>query len=48
MANRWFPPPWSVENIGPAFVVKDGAGRSLRMSITRKNRGADPELLRSD
>ena len=28
-APRRFPPPWSVEDIGAAFVVKDGAGRKL-------------------
>ena len=26
--NR-FPPPWTVEDIGAAFVVKDSAGRQL-------------------
>jgi hypothetical protein len=26
---RRFPPPWSAEDIGAAFVVKDGAGRKL-------------------
>jgi hypothetical protein len=24
-----FPPPWTVENIGAAFVVKDSAGQKL-------------------
>jgi hypothetical protein len=32
MPARRFPPPWSVEDIGAAFVVKDGAGQSSRMS----------------
>jgi len=27
--NRRFPPPWSVEDIGAAFVVKDGSGQKL-------------------
>ena len=26
---RRFPPPWSVEDIGAAFVVKDGGGQKL-------------------
>jgi hypothetical protein len=26
MTDRRFPPPWSVEDIGAAFVVKDGSG----------------------
>jgi hypothetical protein len=27
--RRRFPPPWSVEDIGAAFVVKDNAGQKL-------------------
>jgi hypothetical protein len=27
MPERRFPPPWSVEDIGAAFVVKDAAGQ---------------------
>ena len=27
--TRGFPPPWSVRDIGAAFVVKDGAGQKL-------------------
>jgi hypothetical protein len=27
--NRRFPPPWTVEDIGAAFVVKDGSGQKL-------------------
>ena len=26
---RRFPPPWSIEDIGAAFVVKDGTGQKL-------------------
>ena len=26
---RRFPPPWSVEDIGAAYVVKDGSGQKL-------------------
>jgi len=29
VAGRRFPPPWSIEDIGAAFVVKDGAGQKL-------------------
>ena len=29
MAERRFPPPWSVEDIGACFVVKDGAEQKL-------------------
>ena len=29
MPARRFPPPWSVEDIGAAFVVKDSAGQKL-------------------
>jgi hypothetical protein len=28
-SNRRFPPPMSIEDIGAAFVVKDGAGQKL-------------------
>ena len=28
-AARRFPPPWSVEDIDAAFVVKDGGGQKL-------------------
>jgi hypothetical protein len=28
MANRRFPPPWSVEELDACFVVKDGAGQN--------------------
>jgi hypothetical protein len=27
--NRRFPPPWSIEDIGAAFVVKDAGGQKL-------------------
>jgi hypothetical protein len=27
--QRRFPPPWSVEDIGAAFVVRDDSGQSL-------------------
>jgi hypothetical protein len=28
MPARRFPPPWSIEDIGAAFIVKDGAGQA--------------------
>jgi len=33
MAERRFPPPWSVEDIGAAFVVKDSAGQNLAQPV---------------
>jgi hypothetical protein len=29
MTNRRFPPPWSVEDIGACFIVRDGSGQKL-------------------
>ena len=29
MTERRFPPPWSVEDIGTAFIVTDGAGQKV-------------------
>ena len=29
MTNRRFPPPWSIEDNGACFVVKDSAGQKL-------------------
>jgi hypothetical protein len=29
VSNRRFPPPWSIEDIGTAFVVKDSGGQKL-------------------
>jgi len=29
MSERRFPPPWSVEDIDAAFVVKDGSGQKV-------------------
>ena len=28
-AQRRFPPPWSVEDIGACYIVKDGSGQKL-------------------
>jgi hypothetical protein len=35
MAPRRFPPPWSVEDIDAAFIVKDSPGRSSGESALR-------------
>jgi len=29
LGQRRFPPPWSVEDVDAAFVVKDGSGQKL-------------------
>jgi hypothetical protein len=29
LTNHRFPPPWSIEDTGAAFVVKDGGGQKL-------------------
>jgi hypothetical protein len=29
LPDRRFPPPWSIEDIGAAFVVKDSSGQKL-------------------
>jgi hypothetical protein len=31
METRHLPPPWTVEDIGAAFIVKDSAGQKLRL-----------------
>jgi hypothetical protein len=36
-----FPPPWSIADIGAAFVVKDSAGQKLGLFITKKSRGGN-------
>jgi hypothetical protein len=41
VTERRFPPPWTVEDIGAAFVVRDANGQGSRMSIARANRGGD-------
>jgi hypothetical protein len=35
MAAHRFPPPWTVEDIGAAFVVKDANGQQLRVRLFR-------------
>jgi hypothetical protein len=44
--NRRFPPPWTVEDIGAAFVVKDRTGQRLATSISRKPPGKAISRLR--
>jgi hypothetical protein len=29
MTARRFPPPWSIEETGACFIVRDGAGQAL-------------------
>ena len=43
MPERRFPPPWSVEDIGAAYVVKDGAFGMMRQVPATKY---DASLLR--
>jgi len=45
LTARRFPPPWSVEDIGAAFVVKDSAGQQLAF-ISRMSRGEDRRNIR--
>jgi len=35
MTAHRFPPPWTVEDIGAAFVVKDSAGQRFHNSAAR-------------
>jgi len=42
MHTRRFPPPWSVEDIGAAFVVKDANGQQLCVCLFRG--GARPAI----
>jgi hypothetical protein len=44
--NRRFPPPWSIEDIGAAFVVKDNGGQSSAIFITRRSPADDQPLVR--
>jgi hypothetical protein len=38
---RHFSPPWSVEDIGAAFVVKDAGGQKLAYVYYEKSLGGD-------
>jgi hypothetical protein len=37
MTPRRFPPPWSIEDIGACFLVKEAAAKNLRSLIARKS-----------
>jgi hypothetical protein len=39
MPNRRIQPPWSVEDIGAAIVVKDGTGQQLAYIYYEDGRG---------
>ena len=48
--SRRFPPPWSIEDIGAAFVVRDGSGQKLgyfyyEEEPGRRSAAKLPELL---
>jgi hypothetical protein len=38
---RRFPPPWSLEDTGAAFVVKDAGGQKLAYVYYEKSLGGD-------
>jgi hypothetical protein len=38
MSQRRFPPPWSVEETAPRFIVRDANGKALALSIARMSR----------
>ena len=45
--SRWhirFPPPWTIEDIGAAFVVKDSAGQQLAYVYFEEEPGVGPPL----
>ncbi len=50
MAPRRFPPPWSVEDIGAAFVVRDANGQGLAYVYYEEDPGrrASAKLLTKD
>jgi len=50
MNRRRFPPPWSVEDIGAAFVVRDGSGQKLGCFYSKDEPGrrAAAKLLTRD
>jgi hypothetical protein len=41
MMQRRFPPPWSVADIGAAFVVRDHSGQQLAYVYFEDEPGAD-------
>jgi len=44
MMQRRFPAPWSVEDLGAAFVVKDSAGQQLAYVYFEEEPGVGPPL----
>jgi hypothetical protein len=50
LTARRFPPPWSVEDIGAAFVVTDSAGQKLSHIYYEEEPGrrSAPKLLSKD
>ena len=48
MAERRFPPPWSVEEGETYFVVKDGSGQKLGHVYFDDPRSADKPLSRDE
>jgi hypothetical protein len=47
MEGRRFPPPWSIEDLGAAFVVKDGARQKLAYVCYEEEHGR-PAALASE
>jgi len=49
MKGRRFPPPWSIEDLGAAFVVKDSARHKLAyVYYDEPGRGSAAKLLSKD
>jgi hypothetical protein len=49
MTERWFPPPWSVQELDSCFVVKDANGQALAyMYFEKEPRRLRRELLTRD
>jgi hypothetical protein len=46
--SRRFPPPWSIEDSGAAFVVKDGGGQKLVYVYFDNQLAADKPLTRDE
>jgi len=46
VSSRRFPAPWSIEDIGAAFVVKDSAGQKLGYFYFEEEPGRKDEARR--